>query len=364
MKKTKIWIKDIDFIREITDDEMPDIMKTRPHTKRALKSLMEISDYDISCLYSDYDKLKGIYMEGNPVSYLLGGFIEEGLIRTLDAEVAFRYVKDFFNIPDSSIVIYKIGRDERGKIISLKKEMKNGRFFADKGFDENPYDETISVLLCNVKNNVQNVVNAMNLCGYFLSRPKQDEVPPNEWMWFRFEKRNQNSYSKQLRLQTDRLYHVTPIERVEKILANGFTPKSSNEFFSYPGRVFFFNGAEDKLNVLEWAVKLLQSVIRKEYNKELQLLMINGVEKNPYSHSHNLKKLFALMTINLRKVPEGVRFFMDSNAYGGVFTEDNLYPQVISNIEVYELDVIKNRVEYKGTWEDYNEELENEQQND
>lgn len=322
------------------------------YTKDAFQALINMSESDIRQLSKNYDELKGIYLEGNPVSFLHGGFIPEGMIRTLGAEATVRYVKDFFSIPDRGIVIFKLGEDEFGNTKSFKKEVRKGEFVAEEGFNKSNYDETISILICNIKNNVKSIENAMNLCGYFLASPRLDDVPPNGWAWYKFEKRNQNSYSKKLREETDCLYHVTPVEHVKSILKIGFSPKSKNEFFSYPERIFFFSGANGKEKALKYAANLLQSVIKKEYEKELELKRTNGREKNPYSHSHDLKKRFALITVNLHKVPEGVDFYTDSNAYGGVYTKDNLYPQVISDIEIFELDVLSNRITYKGKFED------------
>ena len=154
----------------------------------------------------------------NPVSiYFLkncydGEFINEGIIRTYPIDKTIEYVKNCFKLDDDDI---------------RKVKLENNK-------------ENILILIPNVANNIDVVKKAFNVCGYHFSKiAKRKTFDGIEWITMMFEAKFQTDDSKTIRKQETHAYHITPFYNKKSILKIGFSPRSKNKLFEYPGRVFF-----------------------------------------------------------------------------------------------------------------------------
>ena len=139
---------------------------------------------------------------------------------------------------------------------------------------------------------------AMNLCGYFISlRISMDELDRIHYEP-KFEEEEEDIGNV--------LYHITSSSNVEKIRSIGLCPYHKNEFFKYPSRIYFFKGDTSK-ETLETAAKALDKYLR---NKD---------RKNSY----------CVLKIDVNKLPDEVKFYIDPNMDGGVYTVNNIPPNCI-----------------------------------
>jgi RNA:NAD 2''-phosphotransferase len=98
------------------------------------------------------------------------------------------------------------------------------------------------------------------------------------------------------------LYHLTVEDKLNKILKNGLTPKSSTQFFSFKDRIYLSTNLESLIDLAQ----------QKNY-------IIGG-------------RKFILLQINGLSLNDGIRFFKDPNFENGVYTLENISPLLIKPI--------------------------------
>lgn len=96
------------------------------------------------------------------------------------------------------------------------------------------------------------------------------------------------------------LYHITKISKVEKILKKGLNPKSSNSEFDYPDRIYLGINPDE---------------LEKELSTRFKRLN-KGVD-------------YAMLRIDISKIPDNVKFNIDPNYSDGIFTSGNIPPTAI-----------------------------------
>ena len=217
----------------------------------------------------------------NPISRSMILPLSEGLIKTYPMEKTIRYIKDYFKLSDDEI--YPINAE-------------NGR-------------EQIAINVPIVGDNLERVEKAFTLCGYYLGYPKKDALKPNTIYELQFEKKYDDDFLKQLRQHESILYHVSPIYYAEKIKHIGLTPRSRNGVFDYPDRTYFIVGS---------AKKIIPHVV-----SELDASLTNKMNNGKY----------CIITLDLNRIPENVKFYLDPNSKYSVYTYDNISPNVIVNTE-------------------------------
>lgn len=98
------------------------------------------------------------------------------------------------------------------------------------------------------------------------------------------------------------LYHVTPASMLRKIKTNGLVPRSQNQIFSYPERVYLFNNI-DMLLILDYAMEKTDAYVQQtQFNR--------------------IKAQFALLKLKSAKL-ESSRHFQDGTL---LFYADSKYP--------------------------------------
>lgn len=217
----------------------------------------------------------------NPISRNMRFPLSEGLIKTYPLGSTIRYIKDYFKLSDDEI--YPINAE-------------NGR-------------EQIAIKVPIVGDNLERVEKAFTLCGYYLGFSKKDKLKPNTIYELQFEKKYDDDFSKQLRQHESILYHVSPTYYAEKIKHIGLTPRSRNGMFDYPDRTYFIIGS---------AKEIIPYVV-----SELDASLANKMNNGKY----------CVMTLDLKRIPENVKFYLDPNSKYSVYTYDNISPNSIIDTE-------------------------------
>ena len=248
--------------------------------------LESLSDNELKKIWTNYKLSVGHgYTFDNPMSLHMFTDIDEGLMKTYPPDMVIKFLYNHYDIHPDQI-----------KTIEKK--------------DNVTY---IKIQIPNVGDNIDELSHAMEVCGYYLSSPtkKELETKQNQWVSVQFEPSIRPDDTKQIRKEESVLIHLTPHYNLGKIKRIGFSPRSKNELFSYPNRVYFIRGSLDMSKIME-------------IGRELS-------EKNP-NEFHNGK--YVLIKIDINKVPDSVKFYIDTNYLDDtcVFTKDNIHPNTIIEI--------------------------------
>lgn len=222
--------------------------------------------------------------------------LNEGLIRTYPIETVIKFLIEKFQIQQDQILIQKV--EEEGiptKCLTL-------------------------VLPLKVSNNtVGSIKQEMNVWGYFVAKDLIRDINRNI-SYILFEPKYSQDVSNIIRSKYSVLYHMTSAPFLEKIKNNGLCPTSKNSLFLYPSRVFFMKG--DTLDNKQ--KRILKNVKLARDNSDRS-------KRNP-----NYNQQAYLLTLDLSKIPEDVKMYVDPFASsGGFFTYDNIPPSAIVNIEPF-----------------------------
>ena len=136
----------------------------------------------------------------NPLTYLMRKPIEEGITKTYPIDITIRYINDYFNKYHLNVFIRK------GSTLTK--------------------DEKIIIEFPNTNDNFNIIDKALNLCGYYLGFPKEDEIVKNKnlWLTLEYEPRHQSDDTKQikeeeltkLKIKYKKLKNKIEKERVEE----------------------------------------------------------------------------------------------------------------------------------------------------
>lgn len=298
-----------DLLEEITGtSEIPDIATIFPADERSERVLSRLSESQKQESYFDYrisGKYRGVTLD-NPLRFCLEcGEVNEGLMSTYPYKVTVEKIKEYFGLSDNHI---------RVSINDINGEIKG-----------------IDILIPSIKENVKQMVKAMDYCGYFLSQTENmEDIPENEWVVLSFEPKFQNDITMDLSNNFRFLFHWTPTKHLDKILRNGLCPRSNNTFMNYPERIYFIaswdiNDVVRKGKVLFYKAKDNDNCLNDEYD-----YIKDGIRHTRYTllkiNTHSLNN-------NIRfHADYNIRFHADYNFSGCVYTKDNIPPSVI-NIE-------------------------------
>ena len=239
------------------------------------------------------EKIKNITVDFNELihsesfsNHPYPGGIYEGLIHTYPIEKTYKYIKDKYHLLDKQI-----------EIITTENNVKQ-----------------IGIIIPNINDNVNKVISDFNLCGYHLSFPKKENIGNAPWCLLQFEPKFLNNINDELRQNEKYLIHITPTYNVNKIKKIGFSPRSKNDLFEYPNRVYF---VKNSIN-----------------SNDLKDLIIN-LNKANKSEGNNGK--YSLLYIDLSKINEKVLFYNGPNMTDGIYTTDYIGPEVINDIKNIDL---------------------------
>lgn len=181
-----------------------------------------------------------------------------------------------------------------------------GRYLWDilrKDFIEDEYKIFLTIDKNSTKE--EEIEKVLNNFGYYLAYKTKDDKYNTV---FQFEPKFQNTFTgkEMMENEINFLLHVSPSYNKEKILKSGLCPKSKNNEFAYPGRIYCF----------------IQGV-----SKQYIQIMINKLSAANKKHDEK----YSLFKINLNGL-EDIKFNIDFNAEYAVFTEENIPPSNIKEI--------------------------------
>ena len=108
----------------------------------------------------------------------------------------------------------------------------------------------------------------------------------------------------------DILYHITPIERIERIKKQGLSPKSNSKRSYHPERIYF-SYDEDELREIK------DQLFKSEVNKE------------------RLSGEYVVIEVNINKLPKQIKLYSDPNFSDGVYTYDSIPPQYLKFTKIF-----------------------------
>ena len=216
--------------------------------------------------------------------------LHEGLIKTYDLEKTVAYVKDYVGLEDWNIVYERA----RNGIITVRIVIPEG--------DEETYRNVCRVMC--------------DLCGYYVTHERFAPVKDKDGnlidcreMFFRPKFSSRKRVEEYLK-RHPRVWHITSMERAEKIKKQGFVPKSSNKLFKYPEKVHFLLGFYTEDQVADIGKKLKR---------------VEGRDN----------EVWTIMVVDIRK-PDGTfpKFYVDPDLDGSIYTYENIPSSSI--IETFE----------------------------
>lgn len=203
-------------------------------------------------------------------------------------------------------------------IRALKVYAKNNSDILSIGIDKN--GNNIIVININAKPKLTDtIIRAMNLYGWFLARPKNNEITWGKNVKLQFEPKYNTDVGNEIRTTEKYLLHLTLSKNIEKIKLNGLVPSVKNRKFAYPERIYFLRGSTPYPTIYN-----LASQLAAVYNQEKEEKVLD----------------YSIVRILLSEVPENVRFCSDPNfSKYGIYTMDNIPPSALIDIKPFKITV-------------------------
>ena len=158
----------------------------------------------------------------------------------------------------------------------------------------------VIILFADIAKNLEIIVNKMLSCGWTKAHISEPVMAHGVLLRaIDFDPIEQDSLSDEAR-QYFYLYHWTPYENLVSILNKGIQIRNNNNYFSYPPKVHLMKGDVSKSDA-----------------SKLGWLLFNA-------NSSLNNGRYALLRINIKKVPENIEFYGDPRYEHGYFTKDNI----------------------------------------
>lgn len=167
----------------------------------------------------------------------------------------------------------------------------------------------VALLIPNFGQNISTVISDMNKNGYFKGYERDVPICGLPYKELRFEPLYQESERNTV-LNLGMIFHSTHKDNIPNILQNGLIPYSKNPKFSYPKRVYFSKFVSD---------------IRHICDITKQLADVNNTNVLDY----------CIITIDTKKIPENVDFYLGPIYENGIFTNDIIPPECIMNVKTF-----------------------------
>lgn len=225
-------------------------------------------------------------------------FVNEGLIMAYHSERVRNVILRKFGLMDEQVEIRKISTND-GNVDLI----------------------TIIIPKNSTKDYIGDITHEMETCGYFQSQKMQPYCGGNVYGVLVFEPKYSNNISTKIRESCHYLYHCTDSVNINKILKKGLVPRSNNTLFMFPDRIYAFKGDTLTQEQIE-----IMCRIQMKHNDDV-LWKKNPIEKLEYY----------LLTIDISKIPQNVKLYSDPLSNDAVFTNDNIPPSAIINVQPFTL---------------------------
>ena len=165
--------------------------------------------------------------------------------------------------------------------------------------------EEVSVITIIVKRGTEEekLKRFFNTCGWPVAEEYNHETDKT-LVVITFEKRRQEDELPVPKF----LYHLTPENKVNKILKNGLVPKAQNKLGEHPDRIYFF----------------LQKDLTLNYKFYADDFWASGHKNTPRDVKYTLLK------IDTKKCRNDFKIYGDPNMIRGVWTFNNVPPEAIT----------------------------------
>ena len=237
--------------------------------------------------------------------------LEEGVFKSYDANQIYKILLKHYNI----------GREEyflrNGNDIGIAFD---GCYDSD-GTLVNSEIVTIILIMPKDFSDIEKIKKFFQTSGWTLAQEKQYDVSENYTIYV-FQKNRQINEVE----VPDILYHLTPSNKVEKILTNGLTPRTSNTMSVRNERVYFLTNKRNKFFYDYFANQLWKANLEKTLN-------LSGLSKIEIAEKLNQPRTmkYSVLEIDTSKC-NNLKLFGDPDMDGAVWTYDNIPPQAIKLI--------------------------------
>lgn len=183
----------------------------------------------------------------------------------------------------------------------------------------------ITILIPNINDNILLMDETMVCFGYYRSCnldvktifPQVKNM--DMWVILQYEQRIQSFVNDKIR-EEKYLYHISPSSLEHKILKNGLIPKSKNDKFNFPDRVYLLKGSLTDVNFD------LQNVAEMLYSSKNIHISNDYIKENEYT----------FYRIDVSKISSNTNFSIDYNFFPlSIFSVDNISPFAIEVINHY-----------------------------
>lgn len=194
------------------------------------------------------------------------------------------------------------------KHVLKKKNLPIGKFIENNYYNESDIADSINVITDGyslTQDLNDTLIKSFDSCGYYLSTFYWTEDKNDGVYQFEPKYREEDLKGKEI---GDYLYHITTANHYNKIMKQGFIPKSRSKKFNYPPRCYFFT--EDDI---EFMKEFMINSGKVKYNSEL-----------------------IVITIDTSKLNDDIKFWDDQLFVGediAVYTYDNIPTSAIINVE-------------------------------
>lgn len=166
----------------------------------------------------------------------------------------------------------------------------------------------IVILYADIAKNSKIITDAMMSCGWMLAKQSEPVTLFNVPISImEFDPKEQPSINQEVG-KYRYLYHLTPVQNVASILTNGIEARNENDGYYYSPKAHLIKGDTTKSEIEKFGWRL--------FNK----------------NAHISSGEFALLRINMSKVPTDIDFYGDGRYEFGVFSKETIPPSAIELI--------------------------------
>ncbi len=181
--------------------------------------------------------------------------------------------------------------------------------------EEDTHGLYAALLIAVTDNNVEIIEESMETLGYFRRKPADNDLffdrKERQWIDMRFEPIKPEDVTDTIRKESNIDYHIAPIVFKEKILKDGLSASNNDsEYRCSEERVFLAEGTSTEDD--------LQALVNSLYNQARK------------RETENLKTVYAIFVIDLKKLDENIRFYYDIYEPNGIYTITDIPSSVIT----------------------------------
>jgi hypothetical protein len=181
--------------------------------------------------------------------------------------------------------------------------------------EEDTHGLYAALLIAVTDNNVEIIEESMETLGYFRRKPADNDLffdrKERQWIDMRFEPIKPEDVTDTIRKESNIVYHIAPIVFKEKILKDGLSASNNDsEYRCSEERVFLAEGTSTEDD--------LQALVNSLYNQARK------------RETENLKTVYAIFVIDLKKLDENIRFYYDIYEPNGIYTITDIPSSVIT----------------------------------